>query len=150
MVATNHALTGALIGLSIGNPVALPLAFLSHFVLDSIPHFGDDDKRINKTSFVIQLLADAFLCGVLVLVLAWSGTANWQLAAFCAFLAASPDFMWMPRYLRARKGLNESKQSNFILRFHSWIQWFQRPVGAVVEVVWAGASMLLLANILGI
>ena len=33
MRATNHALTGAIIGLTVQNPwVALPAAFLSHFV----------------------------------------------------------------------------------------------------------------------
>lgn len=148
MVATNHAVTGAIIGLSLGNPIALPLAFLSHFVLDAIPHFGDDNKRIARTSFVLQLLADATLCGLLVLLLALSGTANWQLAALCAFLAASPDFMWIPRFLRARKGQKDPEPSHPVIRFHSWIQWFQRPIGAIVEIGWLTAGVVLLANII--
>lgn len=147
MVATNHALTGAVIGLSVGSPIALPLAFLSHFVLDSIPHFGDDDKRIAKTSFIFQLLIDASLCGLLVLGLFFSGNAGWLLAAFCAFLAASPDFMWLPRFLRARQGKKEAESTNPVLRFHSWIQWFQRPVGAVVEMAWLAGSLFALAKI---
>lgn len=150
MIATNHALTGALLGLSIGHPVALPLAFASHFVLDAIPHYGDDNKRIARASFVLQLLADAAFCGLLVLLLALSGTVNWPLAALCAFLAASPDFMWIPRFLRARKGEKESKPTNPVVRFHSWIQWFQRPIGAAVEVAWLTAAVLLLANIVQI
>lgn len=147
MVATNHALTGAIIGLSIGSPIALPLAFLSHFVLDSIPHFGDDDKRISKLSFILQLLIDAGFCGLLVVGLFFSGNPSWVLVAFCAFLAASPDFMWLPRFLRARQGRKEAVATNPVLRFHSWIQWFQRPIGAVVEIVWLAGSLLILAKI---
>jgi hypothetical protein len=148
MVATNHAVTGALIGLSLGHPVALPLAFASHFVLDAIPHYGDDNKRIATRSFVIQLLIDAAFCGLLVLTLALKGPANWLLAASCAFLAASPDFMWIPKFLHARRGNKEGKSHSSVIRFHTWVQWFQKPIGAVVEVVWLAGSVLLLANIL--
>jgi hypothetical protein len=38
MTATNQVLTGAVLGMVLANPwVALPAAFLSHFVLDSVP-----------------------------------------------------------------------------------------------------------------
>ena len=44
MTATNHALSGALIGLAVMQPIlALPLAFVSHFMLDAVPHFGFDE-----------------------------------------------------------------------------------------------------------
>ncbi len=43
MLLTVHATTGALIGQQINNPIlAFVLAFISHFVLDVIPH-GDQD-----------------------------------------------------------------------------------------------------------
>jgi hypothetical protein len=148
VIATNHALTGAILGLSIGHPVALPLAFASHFVLDAIPHYGDDNKRLASSSFVIQLFIDAAFCGLLVLVLALSGPIDWLLAASCAFLAASPDFMWIPKFLHARRGNKEAKSHNAVIRFHTWIQWFQKPIGAVVEVAWLAGAVLLLAKII--
>lgn len=149
MIAINHALTGALIGLSIGHPAALPLAFASHFVLDSIPHYGNEENvSIGSRRFAAQLTLDMILCALMVLVLAIAGPANWMLAAACAFLAASPDFMWMPRFLRARNGKKESKSKNIALRFHSWIQWFQKPIGALVEAVWLVGAAVLLANII--
>jgi hypothetical protein len=44
MMATSHAVSGAVIALAIREPVlALPLAFVSHFVLDSLPHIGLDE-----------------------------------------------------------------------------------------------------------
>ena len=148
MVATNHALTGAIIGLSIGHPVALPLAFMSHFVLDAIPHYGEHPDHIQSRRFVVQLIIDASLCGVLVLFLAASSPAHWLLAVVCAFLAASPDFMWIPKFLRARRGQPEKGSDSLIIRFHTRIQWFQRPAGAAVEAVWLAVSLTVLANLL--
>lgn len=147
MIATNHALTGAIIGVSISSPIALPIAFLSHFVLDAIPHFGDDDKRLKNTSFVIQLLIDASLCGLLVLILILSLGSKAILPSICAFLAASPDFMWMPDYLRIKRGQKPKGKSNLIMKFHSKIQWFQRPIGAGVEIAWAATAIFLLVKI---
>ena len=41
MFVSNHILSGALIGSYVANPaVAVVLSFMSHFVLDALPHFG--------------------------------------------------------------------------------------------------------------
>ena len=40
MTGTNHAMTGGVIGLVIGGPIAIPIAFASHFLLDWMPHLG--------------------------------------------------------------------------------------------------------------
>ena len=46
MTATNHALTGAIIGLVIGEPVlAIALAFASHFICDALPPVGSQDPN---------------------------------------------------------------------------------------------------------
>ena len=75
MTAPNHALTGALIGLTISNPaLALPLAFLSHLVCDAIPHYDPAERNVAKLfasrRFVYGLWLQATICGVLVLCLA--------------------------------------------------------------------------------
>lgn len=146
MTATNHAVTGALIGLSIGHPIALPLALLSHFALDALPHFGREADFIKSKSFIAFLISDASLCVLLVVLLAIASPVNWLLAAICSFLATSPDFMWFPRFLRATRGLKEPKLTHPIAKFHSWIQWFQRPIGAVVELTWFASAMFLLVK----
>jgi hypothetical protein len=39
MMATPHMMAGAAIGKAVGRPwVALPIAFVSHFLLDAVPH----------------------------------------------------------------------------------------------------------------
>lgn len=146
MRAINHAMTGALIGLVSGEPVvAIPAALASHFVLDAIPHHGSkrpDPVALRSKWFAAALIADALLCGLLVLVLATDRPAYWQLAAVCAFVAASPDFLFIKRYARAL-----SKQSANLPRFVQWtrdIQWFQRPVGALVEAAWFVAGLICL------
>lgn len=65
MTATNHALTGAAIGLLVGEPlIAVPAAIASHFICDALPHYGrvgPDSKTIGSKGFRNYLLSDAAL-----------------------------------------------------------------------------------------
>src|SRR5206468_8014016 len=102
MTATNHALTGAFIGLAVGNPlVAIPAAFASHFICDALPHFDVPGKtaeaRIGSKAFLyLQIMLGGFLCLVLVAVLAVARPQHWLTACFCAFVATSPDILAIP------------------------------------------------------
>lgn len=146
MTATNHALTGAVIGLVIGQPwVAVPAAVISHFVCDALPHAGSEERsdRVIKTaSFRNYLLTDASLCVALVGVLAFFQPEHWFLAAVCAFLATSPDLFWINRFLKARAGRHW--KPGVYSKFARNIQWFQKPIGAVVEVAWFVAALTIL------
>jgi hypothetical protein len=144
MTATNHALTGAFIGLVVGRPeLAMPLALGSHFICDALPHYASKDPSgIKKKSFQNYLLTDAGLCVVIVLTLALLRPPHWELAAICAFLAASPDFFWVNHYRTARA--NRKWHPNAYSKFAKKIQWFQRPIGATVEVAWFIAAIVLL------
>jgi hypothetical protein len=68
---TNHVLSGALIGLAAPRrpaKVALTAAG-SHFVLDSIPHWGNKDKRqFRKVAVVDGLCGLATMAGVMRIV----------------------------------------------------------------------------------
>ena len=147
MRAINHALTGTLIGLTIGEPlIAVPVAFVSHYVCDAIPHYGSSltgDKELKSRLFRQLLYADAFLCVGFVAVLAVLRPTHWWLAAVCAFVAAAPDLASFNRYRRiiSHKAWRPGKY----FAFASGIQWFERPIGAVVEVAWfIGVIILLL------
>lgn len=146
MTATNHALTGAVIGLVVGQPlIAVPAALASHFVCDALPHFKVNlpDKILLKTrGFRNYLIADASLCVLLVIALAIFQPQHWLLASVCAFLATSPDLLWINKYLKTRRG-QHWKRSAFG-KFAGNIQWFQRPIGAVVEIAWFAAGVTIL------
>lgn len=144
MVAINHATTGALIGLSVTNPLlAIPAAVLSHFALDALPHYGSEKSGfIGTKKFSVMLGVDALLCVLLVVFLALTQPHYWLLGVVCAFMAAAPDFLWLPKYLAARSGKTHTPTRFDI--FAARIQWFQRPIGAVVEVAWFVAAIALL------
>lgn len=145
MTAINHALTGAIIGLAIGNPfIAAPAAFLSHFVCDALPHFGptiNDDNWLRSKPFRVMLVVDASLCLLLVLLLALAQPEHWQLASITAFLATSPDLFWLNRYLTIKRG--KLWKASLFSKFAANIQWFERPIGALVESAWFIAGILL-------
>jgi hypothetical protein len=57
VLITNHVLSGAVIG-AVAPDVrqAVSLGFLSHFVLDGLPHFGVDDEHLMKIAVPDGLL----------------------------------------------------------------------------------------------
>ena len=145
MRAINHALTGAIIGIAVPIPIiALPLALASHFICDAIPHYGDERTPLKSKLFAYGLLVDALLCIALVCVLFSTNQPSWFIASLCAFIATSPDFFWVPKYLRARKDKKFSDKPNWFMRWAKDIQWFEKPIGAVVEFAWliAGSTVL--------
>jgi hypothetical protein len=150
MTATNHALTGAITGLLVGEPIlAIPIAFLSHYVCDAIPHYKSslsDSKLLKSRGFRNYLIVDAALCFLIVLVLAIFQPENWLLASVCAFVATSPDLAWIPRYVRVRRG--KKWRPSLYDKFAGNIQWFQRPIGGVVEAAWFVVAIVLISPFL--
>jgi hypothetical protein len=93
MLSTPHLLVGAAIVKVVPEPaISLPLAFLSHFVFDSIPHWDGSPKAPfnKKTTFGIIL---DYLFGISLLYLATAGFENQYLIWLGAFLATLPDFI---------------------------------------------------------
>lgn len=150
MRAINHALTGAVIGFAVGEPLlALPFALGSHFVCDAIPH-SDFDKPsqtwMGTASFKYSLYADGLLCVLLVLLICILQPAGWLLAVTSAFLATSPDLISIRRYRAVLS--NKPFEPTAYEKFATKIQWFQRPIGMVVEIVWFFAAAYLLFQFL--
>lgn len=151
MTATNHALSGALIGLAITQPVvALPLAFASHFVLDAVPHFGLDDFGGHlkaRSKFIKLLYVDATLLSMVILWLFIAG-APW-LAFACLFIAGAPDFAWAYRYVfKENWGRKPPMKMNRFNRFHVRIQPTAKLKGAFVEVPLAIIFVVAIARLL--
>lgn len=151
MTATNHALSGALIGLAITQPIlAIPLAFVSHFVLDAIPHFGLDELGGHlkaRRYFHKILLVDALLLSVVFLILLAAGAP--LLVFVCAIAAGSPDLIWAYQYVYKGKfgKLPESKKNRFD-KFHSDIQKSQTQKGLFVELPLAVTLSIIILNML--
>lgn len=148
MTATNHAAVGALIAVTIKEPfLALPLAFLSHFVLDTFPHFGYETSGFgyylkHKLSWLVLSLD---LSGVITIAILLFGQPWYVYAA--ALVAVSPDFVWLIRYLIGERGRNIIPvHTNFFDRFHKSIQRLERPWGIAVELPLAASLLILLGS----
>lgn len=136
MTIINHAAVGAGIALIIKQPLlALPLAFLSHFALDALPHFGIvGDKtyekifKFKRTYFMV--LVDVFGSIALTAIL-WG--QPWYVFA-AAVLAVSPDLMWVYRYFGFERFGKNPPKPGLVTRFHQNIQWGERLWGAYLEV----------------
>lgn len=139
MIATNHGLFGASIAIVLHNypAVALPLAFMSHFMLDALPHSGFDDVgghlKVPKRVFFSTLALDATLLFASFLLLVFS-SAPWLVFA-CWFLAGSPDLAWAYRYvIKEKLGKLKEAPKHGLNKFHSWVQWSQTRIGWFIEV----------------
>lgn len=148
MTFTNHLMTGAAIGMAVDRPlIALPLAFLSHFVLDALPHFGT--KYHERHEFHVSSLKRAVLAIDAILgfsLLLWLLLGGYYFGLLCAVTAFSPDFAWVARY--AAFHLRENiKSRNLFSRFHAGIQWCERPWGILVEAGYFGIVIRLLSRL---
>lgn len=140
MIAVNHALTGGVIALAIKEPaIALPLALLSHFAVDYIPHWSMNPKYAFKRKFNIYLTLDTLIC-ILLAVLSVIYLPNGLLVAVCMFLAASPDFMWAYHRLYREKIKGLKRDYGPIAKFHSAIQesshYRHGKRGLIIELMW--------------
>jgi hypothetical protein len=144
MTATNHVATGALIATVIKQPyLALPLAFLSHFVLDMIPHFGIGKGHINKT-FATYLTIDMSCASAVLLAVLIIHPANWLLIMVCAVLAASPDLLWLYYLIFEFQG--KPKAFGPVAKLLADIQWSETISGLLVELAWLTTTGYLLIN----
>ena len=122
MTSTGHALIGASIASQIPNPfIAIPLAFLSHFLIDKIPHWDAMTNKKNKTQKQIytETLIDICLGFTLVIVIFWGifKVSDPILILISAFAAALPDYLEAP-YLILHKKIFPFYQN---YKLQSWI-----------------------------
>jgi hypothetical protein len=146
-------LTGAVIAAAVQQPLlVVPLAFISHFVLDMFPHFGveesDTAARNNHPLFRAVLMADLMtLALALIFVpIVFSNHVSWWILLIGMFAAWIPDIVWIIHFWHDRRG-HERKKPTGLTRFHQKIQWFERPPGLITEIIWLGGALTALALI---
>lgn len=142
MLLTNHTLTGALIALTVNNPVlAAPLATASHFALDSLPHFGIRGMSFKERRGFMIGFADASVSLAMYITLIALMPQNFVLITAGMFFAALPDLFYIPDILWGKR-----YDPKVVQRFHHWIQWGERPWGLFVEAVWLPSMLYFIFN----
>ncbi|MDZ7744912.1 MAG: hypothetical protein U5K77_04130 [Candidatus Saccharibacteria bacterium] len=145
MTATNHVLTGAVLAAAYPNPlVVLPAALVSHVILDALPHYGHEDHTDRK--FLYVLAVDFAIASSFLLSVSFLRPEHWLLIIAASVVAASPDALWLPHWLReitGKPGKAKSKLETFLAR----IQWAEKPWGWIFEIPWAIAAFVLFVNL---
>jgi hypothetical protein len=134
MTGANHVATGAVIGASLAAPVVVPLAIASHFVLDALPHFGDENLSKRSKRFMVIITIDALLIAAITTSIIVLKPRHWQLMLIGGVLAASPDLMWAPSFVRTLRQ-RAHKPHNRLMRWHHRIQR-EYAWGLITEVAW--------------
>ncbi|MET1033051.1 MAG: hypothetical protein ABWX94_00965 [Candidatus Saccharimonadales bacterium] len=141
MMASNHMLAGAVVATGVQQPLLIvPLAFASHFLLDMLPHFGvheqDHSKRNKHPLFRYILVIDIALVVSLLAILPFvlkGAISGWALLLGMV-LAWIPDAVWVHHFIHRHKG--RIIPHGWLSKFHEKIQWFERPPGIIIELVW--------------
>jgi len=149
MTGANHAITGGVIGLAIGNPLAIPVAFASHFLFDALPHMGmEDEERIrNRKMMLIGIAVDIVLIAV-VYGAAIVNAVPWYV--FASMIAAmSPDFVWIYRFIfEENMGKTEPGPLSGLNKWHIEIQTHMGLSGVFIEVFWFVLMWVIAANLI--
>jgi hypothetical protein len=146
MTGINHAVTGALVAVAIKQPaVALPLAFLSHFAIDSLPHWNywvPGQRRFRKW----VIFSDMLLSLALIAAIAFSLVGvDWWVVLLGGLLAISPDLMWLPYLIIGKPAPADTDSAlHRLRRFHLRIQWSETIPGLLVEFFWLAFMLFLI------
>lgn len=148
MTVTNHMMTGALIAVVIHRPaLAIPLALISHFVTDMLPHYGYGDvafhERDSQKHFLLKQTLDTYIGLVLLWIVPYVVQSQQAplVTLLCMLAAFVPDVVWPYQYVMAhRRGVYPPL--NWYAKFHKAIQWCERPWGIYFEAVWLAFVIL--------
>lgn len=153
MLETPHVVVGAAIATKIPNPfIAIPLAFLSHFILEKVPHWNPHlNTETKKFGHPTQkstniVIVDCFLALTVGSLIAYNAMPNINHAVtilLSSFASVLPDLMEAPYFY-----LNMKQKF-----FKDWIA-FQKSLqndttpfwGLLTQIVTIFATILWLKN----
>jgi len=142
VLETPHVIVGAAIAFKSGNPyLAIPLSFLSHFVLDEVPHWNPHlttkeggVKKIdpNSLKFITLDSTIALISGSAIAFSALPDTNKVLLVLICCFLSVLPDVVEAPYIF-----LNYKKEW-----IRKWL-FFQKNHQFNTNIVWGLTTQVL-------
>lgn len=153
MLESLHSLTGAVIAYKIGNPaLSLPLAFLSHFAIDLLPHWNPGISREKKrlgylsprtTSIIFLDCLLGLFFGLFLTLKVLPNISHALLILAGSFLAILPDLAEAPFFFLNSKSPFLKK----LIKFQSRYQWnVSLWPGIIFQVVYASLLFWLLAR----
>lgn len=145
MTATAHALVGGAIASTISDPsIGLSLSFISHPLLDLIPHwdFGNDWKNKNKTRLFIEASFDLGFGFVLAYIL-FGQHINFWYFSICILAAEILDMLEAPYWILGWRFAPFS----WIYKIQSNMQGRAKlPLGIITQIIMVVGITLILQN----
>jgi len=137
MTATGHALIGVLIATRFTNPlIGIPLAFVSHFAFDIMPHWdsGTNMKKKTHEQAVKEAVIDVLISVVASYVLySFLGGTDFIYMYMCVLASQLPDWLFTPYvFLKIRNPL-----TTFLFRVQVGVHGpgLQLPWGVLTQIV---------------
>jgi len=130
MLVINHTLAGAVIAVITPAPLVPLAAFVSHFLLDMMPHADGAEPPLPKI-LKIQIAIDLALSPFVFLFTLWLFPDQWLIITIGVFFSVLPDTFW----IFWRRG-----GPVWFQRFLDWahaIQWGERPYGWKLDAIYA-------------
>ena len=143
MTATGHAIIGTIIAAKVGNPtLAIPLAIVSHFLMDTIPHWDIATHRKEKTksNLILEAFSDVllgFILSFLILVFLFPQTSP-TYAFLMILVSQSPDWLTAPYYFF---GIKEFKWAYKLQKFFD--KELDKPWGIINQIALLILTILL-------
>lgn len=139
MLLAPHVLVGAAIAATVPNPLlGLVFAFLSHFLLDRIPHWEYSIEPLKEIKTkgtrhcmpILRRVAIDIAAGFILMIFALAlhkGESSFFLALFGGFFGILPDGLAMLFFLRKDNGLL-SRGLKILYAFHQKIHFDKKKV----------------------
>ncbi len=133
-------MAGMLIATLVPAPLAIPLAFVSHFLLDLVPHYGlEKSSRDSSKKYKLIVFTDiglALLLNLVVLVKIPHTSAAYHswIVLVCGWVAVGPDLGLVYYSLRNGATMHTYSRGPFS-KFHEMMQKSERPTLAWQELV---------------
>ena len=138
MIAFNHGMSGMLIATVVPAPLAIPLAFASHFLLDLVPHYGlEKSKRDSSIKYKLIVFTDISMALLLNLIVLFkiphleAGYHQW-IVLVCGWVAVGPDLGLVYYSIRNSATMQTYSRGPFS-KIHEKMQRYERPAFAWQE-----------------
>ena len=139
MTATAHALIGASLATKITDPlVGIPLAIVSHFIADLIPHW--DEGTNHKQKSPLRLKAEAafdVLLGFVLAFLIFRNLVNPQYLFVMIIAAQLPDWLEAP-----------SVMFGVHIPPFSWLDWLGHKLQSRLQLPWGLVTQVVIVGLL--
>ena len=139
MTATAHALIGASIAVKVVNPIlGIPLAIISHFIADLIPHWdaGTNHRQKSLMRLRVEATLDVLL-GFALVYLIFRNLVDPRYLFVMVIAAQLPDWLEAPSFM-----------FNINVPPFSWLDWLGHKIQSRLALPWGLVTQIVVVGLL--